>query len=172
MRAFKAVIGYVGSFFGFKKIDEINSSELGYRFEHNEIVRIIRRLKNFETVTITDAHGASLDESSIESRKGADGGIDCVIRIISTNRKRSSYSRWKSSKYPRCARLLMPSYKILVEFKNRHLTRPMLDQIIGASLRTNPDAKEVIVRCKSAATTALNAVNQFPVKVHIVTNKE
>mgnify|MGYP006426876625 CR=1 FL=1 len=62
----------------------------------------------------------------------------------------------------------MAKKKIAVEYKNRHLTQPMLDQIVGAQTRTNPDASELIIRCKSAAKTAYDAANKYDIKVTIV----
>lgn len=62
----------------------------------------------------------------------------------------------------------MAKKKIAVEYKNRHLTQPMLDQIVGAQTRTNPDTSELIVRCKSAAKTAYDAANKYGIKVTIV----
>ena len=43
----------------------------------------------------------------------------------------------------------MALQKIALEFKDRHLTRPILDQIVGAQLRAVPDATEIIIRCLS-----------------------
>lgn len=65
----------------------------------------------------------------------------------------------------------MPLHKIILEYKDRHLTRPMLDGIIGASLRTNPDAKEIIIRCRSAAQTAKAAVGEYGLRVEIIADE-
>ncbi|HEY9300434.1 MAG TPA: hypothetical protein VIQ31_29540 [Phormidium sp.] len=62
----------------------------------------------------------------------------------------------------------MAKRKIALEFKDRHLTRPMLDQIVGAQTRTNPDATDLIIRCRSAARTAYAAVNDYNIKITIV----
>ena len=62
----------------------------------------------------------------------------------------------------------MARQKIALEFKDRHLTRPMLDQIVGAQLRAVPDATEIIIRCRSAAKTALEAVNSYGLRITIV----
>lgn len=62
----------------------------------------------------------------------------------------------------------MARRKIALEFKNRHLTRPMLDQIVGAQMRTNPDATEIIIRCRSAAKTAYAAISNFSIPITIV----
>lgn len=62
----------------------------------------------------------------------------------------------------------MATHKIALEFKHRHLTRPMLDGIVGAQQRTNPDAKELIVRCLSAAKTVYAALDSYPIKITIV----
>lgn len=58
--------------------------------------------------------------------------------------------------------------KIALEFKDRHLTRPMLDQIVGAQIRTNPDATELIVRCRSAAKTVYAEIDAYPLKITII----
>ncbi len=62
----------------------------------------------------------------------------------------------------------MAKRKIAIEYKNRHLTRPMLDQIIGAQTRTNPDATEIIIRCRTAAKTAYDAISEYPIRITIV----
>lgn len=62
----------------------------------------------------------------------------------------------------------MPKRKIALEYKNQHLTRPILDQIVGAQVRTNPDATELVIRCKSAAKTAYAAVDEYDIKITIV----
>jgi hypothetical protein len=65
----------------------------------------------------------------------------------------------------------MAHQKTLLEYKDRHLTRPELDGIIGAALRTNPDATEIIVRCRSATQPAYEAASSWGIKVTIVPNK-
>jgi hypothetical protein len=40
----------------------------------------------------------------------------------------------------------MARYTIALEYKSGGLNRPMLQQIIGATVQTNPDADEIIVR--------------------------
>ncbi|MGK7899786.1 MAG: hypothetical protein AB4372_40760 [Xenococcus sp. (in: cyanobacteria)] len=55
-----------------------------------------------------------------------------------------------------------------VETKDTRLDRPMLDQIVGAQLRTNPDAKELIIRCRSATRTVYEAINNYNIKITIV----
>lgn len=55
----------------------------------------------------------------------------------------------------------MHSEDMVVEYKDRHLTRPLMDQIVGAAVRTNPDAKEVVIMCATAASTALEAQDEF-----------
>lgn len=62
----------------------------------------------------------------------------------------------------------MAYQKIALEYKDRHLTRPMLDQIVGAQLRAVPDATEIIIRCRSAARTAHEAVDSYSIKITIV----
>jgi hypothetical protein len=53
------------------------------------------------------------------------------------------------------------TYEIVIEYKDRHLTRPMLNQIIGAALYTTPGVTEVIIRCRTAAGTARKAAEQI-----------
>lgn len=68
---------------------------------------------------------------------------------------------------------IMAAKTIALEFKNRRLTRPMLDQIVGAQSRVRPKPTELIVRCKSATKTAYEAVdsNSYDIKVTIVPNQ-
>lgn len=54
----------------------------GYYFEHEELKRLMRRLKRFETVEFTDVEGTPLTPDIIEKRFSPDGGIDCIIHII------------------------------------------------------------------------------------------
>lgn len=63
-------------------VDEITLSQQGYAFEHEELKRLMDRLKGFATVKITDVYNAPLSPESIDQRRGPDGGIDCVIHII------------------------------------------------------------------------------------------
>lgn len=84
---FKAIVGWINNFFNFVEVEQVSSSETGYKFEHDEIKRIIKRLKNFDTVQITDAYGSPLTSDIIDKRYGADGGIDCVIKIIAPTEK-------------------------------------------------------------------------------------
>jgi hypothetical protein len=65
----------------------------------------------------------------------------------------------------------MAKKKIALEFKDRHLDRPTLDGIVGAQLRAVPDATEIIVRCRSAAKTALDAADSYGIKITIVPNQ-
>jgi hypothetical protein len=65
----------------------------------------------------------------------------------------------------------MATKKIALEYKNRHLTRPMLDQIVGAQTRAVPDATEIIIRCKSAAKTAYKSAGSYSIRVTIVADK-
>lgn len=66
----------------------------------------------------------------------------------------------------------MAQQKIALEFKDRHLTRPMLDQIVGAQLRAVPDATEIIIRCRSAAKTVYEEVNAYSVRITIVAREQ
>jgi hypothetical protein len=66
----------------------------------------------------------------------------------------------------------MARQKIALEFKDRHLTRPILDQIVGAQLRAVPDATEIIIRCRSVTRTVYEAINSYGVKITIVAREE
>jgi hypothetical protein len=55
----------------------------------------------------------------------------------------------------------MPRYTIALEYKSGQLNRPMLQQIIGATVQTNPDADEIIVRCRNATRTAYEAARDI-----------
>lgn len=80
------VVGWMQRTF-FKKVEHITPSELtpsqkGYHFEHEELKRLMYRLRRFETVDFRDASGMPLSPETIDRRFGRDGGIDCVIRIV------------------------------------------------------------------------------------------
>jgi len=62
----------------------------------------------------------------------------------------------------------MAQRKIALEYKDRHLTRPILDQIVGAQLRAVPDADEIIIRCRSAAKTAYEASQSYGIPITII----
>lgn len=66
----------------------------------------------------------------------------------------------------------MAKQKIALEFKDIHLKRPMLDQIVGAQLRSVPDATEIIIRCRSAARTVYEAINSYRIKITIVATEK
>ena len=55
----------------------------------------------------------------------------------------------------------MASYELAIEYKDRHLTRPMLQQIIGAALTTRPGVDEIIIRCRTTTGTALKAAMEI-----------
>lgn len=82
------VVGWVRDFFNFSKVEQfepvetISPSRMGYHFEHEELKRLMKRLKGFESVEFTDVYGTPLTVESIDKRFGKDGGIDCVIHII------------------------------------------------------------------------------------------
>lgn len=90
------VVGWVKDFFNpskvqeFKPVEKVTPSRMGYYFEHDELKRLMKRLKNFETVEFTDASGTSLTPESIDKRFGKDGGIDCIIRIVAPTEKGAS----------------------------------------------------------------------------------
>ena len=55
----------------------------------------------------------------------------------------------------------MAKYEFTIEYKDRHLTRPMLQQIVGASLMSRPDVDEVIIRCRTITGTARRAAEEI-----------
>lgn len=55
----------------------------------------------------------------------------------------------------------MASYELAIEYKDRHLTRPMLQQIIGAALMNRPGVDEIVVRCRTSAGTARRAAEDI-----------
>lgn len=64
--------------------------------------------------------------------------------------------------------------QIVVEFKYRRLTRPMLDQIVGNAFRNRlTPPSDIIIKCRSASSTAYKAVDDYrenrEVNVHIDT---
>jgi hypothetical protein len=58
--------------------------------------------------------------------------------------------------------------KIPIQIKTNKLTLPKLNEFIGGVIRTNPDASEVIIICRSATRDARNVANDYPFKVTIV----
>ncbi|MEH2418746.1 hypothetical protein [Nostoc sp.] len=75
------VVGWFQQTF-FKPVEKITPSKEGYKFEHDELKRLMKRLRNFETVEFRDLSGSLLSPQTIDQRFGLDGGIDCVIRIV------------------------------------------------------------------------------------------
>ncbi len=69
---------------------------------------------------------------------------------------------------------LISSHKIMYEIKDRYLTRPTLDRIVGAALRSSApgESKELIIRCRSAAQTVYNALDDYGIRITIVTDKD
>lgn len=61
---------------------------------------------------------------------------------------------------------------IVIEFKNRKLNRPMLDQIVGTAFRNQlTPPSDVVIKCRSASETAYKAAEEYKknrgVNVHI-----
>lgn len=80
------VVGWFQQRF-FRPVDKITPvqmtpSQKGFQFEHEELKRLMYRLRNFETVEFMDLSEAPLTPETIDRRFGRDGGIDCVIRIV------------------------------------------------------------------------------------------
>jgi hypothetical protein len=80
-KVIQLVVGWFQQTF-FKPVEKITPSQKGYQFEHEELKRLMYRLRNFETVEFMDLAGSPLNPETIERRFGRDGGIDCVIRIV------------------------------------------------------------------------------------------
>ena len=67
----------------------------------------------------------------------------------------------------------MAKKEIALEYKDRHLRRPDLDGIVGATLRAVPNATEIIIRCRSAAKTVYEAIDSYEgIKITIVAREE
>jgi hypothetical protein len=67
----------------FKQVEKITPQKEGYYFEHDELKRLMYRLRNYEVIVeFRDLSGALLTPEIIDQRFGRDGGIDCVIRIV------------------------------------------------------------------------------------------
>ena len=66
----------------FTPVEQLTPSEKGYRFEQCNLLALMYRLKGFASVEFTDAYGTRLTPKSIRTRYGPDGGIDCVIHIV------------------------------------------------------------------------------------------
>ncbi|MCY7390689.1 MAG: hypothetical protein LH647_04060 [Leptolyngbyaceae cyanobacterium CAN_BIN12] len=62
----------------------------------------------------------------------------------------------------------MAQRKIPVQIKTNKLTRPKLNEFVGAVIGTNPDASELIVICRSATREAKDAATSYPFRVTIV----
>ncbi|MBE8987142.1 hypothetical protein [Nostoc sp. LEGE 12450] len=75
------VVGWFQQKF-FKQVEKITPAKEGFKFEHEELKRLMNRLRNFETVEFRDLSGSLLSPETIHLRFGRDGGIDCVIRIV------------------------------------------------------------------------------------------
>ncbi len=65
----------------------------------------------------------------------------------------------------------MSKYEIAIEYKSGHLTRPQLQQIITAAIQARPDIDEVIVRCSSAARTALEMAQEYSGRLKAFKNR-
>lgn len=74
----------------FVEVDRISSSKFGYKTEHDEIKRLMKRLSRFETVEFTNTTGDPMDINTVDQRYGKDGGIDCVIRIVAPTERGAS----------------------------------------------------------------------------------
>lgn len=64
--------------------------------------------------------------------------------------------------------------RVVVEFKYRKLTRPLLDQIVGNAFRNRlTPPSDIVIKCHSASSTVYKAVDDYKVNrdvnVHIDT---
>ncbi len=87
MGASSVIVGCLEDTGDVEIVDEITPSQRGYQFEHEEIKRLMFRIKGFATVTITDVYDAPLSLDSIDQRQGPDGGIDYVIHITASTER-------------------------------------------------------------------------------------
>jgi hypothetical protein len=55
----------------------------------------------------------------------------------------------------------MAKYEIAIEYKSAHVTRPIVQQTVGAAVHARREIREVILRCPNATKTATDAVNDF-----------
>jgi hypothetical protein len=58
----------------------------------------------------------------------------------------------------------MAKIEFAIEYKSGHVSRPQLNQIVGAALRSRPEVDEIIIRCPSAARTVWAAVDEINAK--------
>ena len=63
---------------------ELSPSEMGFKFQADELSWLMDNLKGFETVEFLDPRGGGVLDPN---HKGADGGIDCIIRITATTER-------------------------------------------------------------------------------------
>jgi hypothetical protein len=55
----------------------------------------------------------------------------------------------------------MAKYEIALEYKSAHVTRPIVQQTVGAAVHARREISEVILRCPSATKTALQAIDDY-----------
>jgi hypothetical protein len=55
----------------------------------------------------------------------------------------------------------MAKYEIAIEYKSAHVTRPIVQQTVGAAVHAGRDVREVILRCPSVARTAREAADDY-----------
>jgi hypothetical protein len=55
----------------------------------------------------------------------------------------------------------MPKYELAIEYKSARVTRPVLQQTVGAAMHARPEVDEVVLRCSSATRTARDAVADY-----------
>ena len=55
----------------------------------------------------------------------------------------------------------MPKYELAIEYKSARVTRPILQQTVGAAVHARPEIDEVVLRCPSATRTAHDAVKDY-----------
>lgn len=57
---------------------QLSLSEMGYKVQEDQVERLLKRLRGFLTVEMTDLRGRPLE---LPLKKGRDGGIDVIFKI-------------------------------------------------------------------------------------------
>lgn len=78
--------------------EELTLSEIGYRVQEDQVIRLLQRFQNFATVEMTDLRGRPL---KLPLKRGKDGGIDVIFRIT------SSSTRGQASVYGKVKKILV-----------------------------------------------------------------
>ena len=66
---------------GFQVDNRLTPSERGYQFQFQLVEKLVDRLAGFSTVTLYDMNGNIVTRDTVRKR-GRDGGLDLIIRIV------------------------------------------------------------------------------------------